>query len=337
MKQSLKQILLTLSLTFYSSAHGMDLQQNITWVVEGGSYAIGKYFVMLAQAIRLQFTLFAYQVSPRARTLGVQMATNQLKVIEKNLIHAEQKAIKNIFVEFKIEDELQSEIRSLISDSKEQAMNYYQSPREDAIHDPNFPSDIFPILKNSNIDPLSVNLQLDVVDKDFDGRASVQLMYSENEGKKMLIYSHCPTITLFTQRYFTLPTQGQKATLIHEVEHLRSTHGITCYTIKKVVSHLANKPASEMENSTHYQKLKIILERQAEVFPATRSAQDAEIFAVSQYLTYYPGHLHLGHLQQLTEIKNLHHCIARLKNHHSLPIRKLPDFKMKFNIPKSSL
>lgn len=159
----IKQILLVLSLTFYNPTHGMDLTQSIKTFVfkqlEDPSYTIGKYFVMIAQAINLQLILFAYQLSPQAHALGIQIATNQLKRIEQNLKDAEQKAINDLFAEFKIDTEKQSRITSLINQTKECTMKHYLSPDKQGTHDPKFPSDIFSILKKNNINPSGVNLK----------------------------------------------------------------------------------------------------------------------------------------------------------------------------------
>lgn len=313
-----KQILLVLSLTFCSHAHGMDLSQNIKSFMlrqlEDQSYIIGKYFVMASQVIQLRLTLFVYQLSPQARTLGIQIATNQLKVIEQNLKDAEQKAINDLFAEFKIDAEAQSLITSFISQTKDCTMKHYLSPDKKGTHDPEFPCDIFSILEKNNINPLGVNLKLNSKDEGFDALTRIEWNTAGDEDKNRFTCSSYPSITLCKQRYFAHSTKNQKSLLIHEVEHLASMHGIASVILCKTISSSANKPISEIENSKHYKELDIIVERQAEIFPAIRSAQDAEILAHSRYYGNYPGYLHLGHLKQLTDIQNLHYFIEKLEN-----------------------
>lgn len=313
----IRQILLILSLTFCNPMHGMDVFENTKTFLyhkfEHKSYFLGKYFVMIAQAIRLQLALCAYKLSPQACDLGIQIATNQLKLIEENLKQDEQDAINDIFTEFAITAEQQSFIRSWIEQVKEFTTKHYQSPAKDATHDPDFPADIFTILENNNINPLSINLKISAKkNSQYNATASVGGLIFENKEYTCKID---PVIKIFKYWFFDMPIECQKATLLHEVEHLRSFHPITASIIEKTVSLLSNKTIADLRNNRSYKKLETIQERQAEIFSAVRNAQYAEILRYKRYCGNYPEHLHLNHLQQLTEIENLHHCLKELKNH----------------------
>jgi hypothetical protein len=317
----IRQIFLVLSLTFCNPSHGMDIFQSTKTFLfnrfEDKSYFLGRHFVIITQAIQLKLALFAYKLSPQACDLGIQIATNQLKLMEENLKQAEQDAINDVLTEFAITTEQQALIKSWIEQAKKKTTKHYQSPDENVMHDPGFPSDIFPILKNNNINPFSINLELNSIDSKADANASIDLVIDCDSEGHIKNFSHClnPTITIFTQRYFALPIKCQKAALIHEAEHLRSMNVIAPHFLLKAVSDSTNKPISHIKNSNSYKKLIIIAEQQAEIFPAIRSAQNAEILTYNRYLAYYPEHLHLNHLQQLTEIQNLHHCLQEFKNH----------------------
>jgi hypothetical protein len=305
----------------HTLAYSMDIAEDIT-------YLIGTPLITVAQCIKAHGELIAYTCLPHHRERAIQKIQQQRSRIEQELKQDEANAIKALYEDFNVPEQQQEMFGTLNHQYEQFEKQWLISPHDQFFHDENFPKEIFPILKRNGLQPSALDLEFS---SEFSCAAAIGIRFnthSDNYLMKQNVKKQ-PTIEINPQPlprhplYLLYKTNVINAILIHEVGHLQSHHYAKKLFLISCIRYCTNAAQQEITNNKNYQRLKIIMEQQAEIFPAIKDHESASILQFYRSFDKYPNTLHLRHYAHLCTIDNGHRLERKLKDKR-IPLQKIP-------------
>lgn len=310
----------------HTLAYNMDIAEDIT-------YLIGTPLITAAQYIKAHGELIAYTCLPHHRERAIQKIQQQRSRIEQELKQDEADAIKALYEDFNVPEQQQKMFDDLNYQYEQFEKKWLTSPHDQFFHDENFPKEIFPILKRNGLHPSALDLEFS---SEIPSAAAIGIRFniaSDNYLMKQNVKKQ-PTIEINPQPfpwhpfYLLYKTNAINALLIHEVGHLQSHHDVKKLFLINCIRHSTNAAQQEITHNKNYQRLKIIMEQQAEIFPAIKDHENASILQFYRSFDKYPQALHLRHYAHLCTIDNGHRLEKKLIGKR-IPLQKIPKLHSK--------
>jgi hypothetical protein len=264
--------------------------------------------INIIQAIKHSSTLTKALISPQSYEEIKKELIKKRLILKNHYLTQEKKIFRKLGKSLGFSQTEWSDCLQTISNIK---VITTQQPEEKIVHDSTIPKDLLSLTKNllikNNINPASINFIFDTTD-------SKEVFASTTSD---FYYIYCPENAQFIQNPHTIQKitfyehitnetkSNQLAICAHEVEHLCQQHGITKIIIQEYLQHYHHEGDTILEHNKQWQKLKIIHEKQAEIFSALKSPTIAKAMVSCRMKTYYPDYLYEAHYHDLVEINNL--------------------------------
>ncbi len=265
-------------------------------------------------------------------TFFCNSAKKRLAEIEHNLRVEEKNAIKAFAQEHNISDKSLRKCLSIITNHKTAQQDFLASEPSRwnclAIHDSAFPQEIIRLLKQNGINPQKISLINSTQPYSFSENtaASAQSTNARLEISDKIVITQPPNITVYP-RFHESDTLFHKSTLLHEMEHILSGHGITKVWLLRYAAQNTNKSDDDIRQSATYQELTTIHERQAEIFSALKNPEYSYAHRNDRLHDYYEGRTFIKHYSQLAEIDELHKLQYKLEHYTPMPVQKIDDLR----------